>query len=1171
MSNLVAGFLGATPIVAAAQNEAALALTSIRDVRALRPEQAGQARPVRLRGVVTHYDASRSFLFVQDPTGGIHVQVPAAELPLARGQLVALDGVTGSGAFAPFVTQPALRAIESSELPAARPASIPELIAGKYDCQRIEVSGVVTTVEISGGRPVLHLHNGTEHIDIVFRDQRRKEPELLALVDAQVRARGVVAILTRSGGGPRRAQVFVVNREDIQVDRPGSPFPFDRPALPTAQVSPSNTAHRVKLAGQVVSIATNGDFVLRDASGELLIRPELEVPMRAGDSVEALGFPARLRDNTLFLDHAEHRVIAPRFRPKTPETAVAARSANTHSNSTPFAPADPLPLLQSINAISHLAPDEASKGYPVRLRGVVTFFDDAWAMLFIRDQSNGIFVWLSQPGLNLQPGQIVEVTGHTAAGGFVPSIIGGHAVVQAQGELPQPRQLTYEALRAGQEDSQWVNLRGIVRGARAAGARLVLDIATDGGPFDATVSGFTNGVPTNGWVDAEVRVRGVCSVIPNSRRQSIGFRLFVPRPGDVAVLAAAPTEPFQLPVRSAESLFQFGTGKAGHRVKIAGTVTRQLDSSRLFLRDETGGLEIHLLAPEIFKSGDRLEVVGFPTLEEHVPVLQRAIVRANGSGPAPAARAVTIEQAANGAAQADLITLQARLMELSLGPEEPALVLRSGGVIFEALLPGTNAVHAFSDLPAGSLLSLSGIVSTQFDSEGLARGFRLLLQSPQDCVVLDRPPWWTQRHAAMVAAALGVLILASLLWVISLRRRVELQTARIRQALEQESRLELRYRELFDNASDMVFTTDATGHIGTFNKAAEGLTGFARQDALGRSFTTLFGLAATDLPNPEAIEGDGATAARKEFTLRTRDGRLVPVEVSFTALRETGKTPGLQGIARDITERRQAEEAIQQLNHSLEQRVADRTAELQFSNRELEAFSYSVSHDLRAPLRAINGFAEILLKDFGERFDGKARHYLNTVAESGRKMGQLVDDLLAFSRLGRQTLAKAEIDMSDLVRQVAEDLRRGEPDRSVTLRVHALPLAHGDRTLVGQVFLNLIGNAWKFTQKEPQAFIEVGSLNEADGTTFYYVKDNGAGFDMRYSEKLFGVFQRLHRDEEFPGTGVGLAIVQRIVQRHGGRVWAEAAVGRGATFYFTLPHLSQPMTAHSRATENHRF
>ena len=237
---------------------------------------------------------------------------------------------------------------------------------------------------------------------------------------------------------------------------------------------------------------------------------------------------------------------------------------------------------------------------------------------------------------------------------------------------------------------------------------------------------------------------------------------------------------------------------------------------------------------------------------------------------------------------------------------------------------------------------------------------------------------------------------------------------------------------------------------------------------------------------------------------------------------------------------------------NLEKQVVDRTRDLEATNAELESFSYSVSHDLRAPLRAIHGFARILLDDHKEQLDAEAQRLLGVIDQNTRRMGQLIDDLLSFSRLGRTELATARVDMGDLARNVADEVRRSEGERELEIIVGALPPARGDRALLRQVVSNLVSNAAKFTRGRAGARIEVGY--QPDGAEAkYYVKDNGAGFDDRYADKLFGVFQRLHTVEEFEGTGVGLAIVKRIVQRHGGRVWAESKLDQGATFYFTLP------------------
>jgi len=240
------------------------------------------------------------------------------------------------------------------------------------------------------------------------------------------------------------------------------------------------------------------------------------------------------------------------------------------------------------------------------------------------------------------------------------------------------------------------------------------------------------------------------------------------------------------------------------------------------------------------------------------------------------------------------------------------------------------------------------------------------------------------------------------------------------------------------------------------------------------------------------------------------------------------------------------------LTLELEKRVEERTAELAAANKELEAFSYSISHDLRAPLRHIDGFAQILRETYGEQLPPPAQRLLQNVCAGAQRLGRLVDDLLSFSRLSRQPLTKRVASLSGLVRQVLEELQRDREGRDVEIRVAPLPDWRCDPSLLKQVFANLLSNALKFTRHRERAFIEVGYQNRAE-EIICYVRDNGAGFDMQYANKLFGVFQRLHRDEEFEGTGVGLSIVQRIVHRHGGRIWAEAEMDKGAAFYFTLP------------------
>ena len=283
------------------------------------------------------------------------------------------------------------------------------------------------------------------------------------------------------------------------------------------------------------------------------------------------------------------------------------------------------------------------------------------------------------------------------------------------------------------------------------------------------------------------------------------------------------------------------------------------------------------------------------------------------------------------------------------------------------------------------------------------------------------------------------------------------------------------------------------------------------------------------------------------------DGKQAWLETCKVPLHdEQGQVIGILGTYLDITERKQAEDDIRQLNTTLDQRVSERTAQLEAVVSELDAFSYSVSHDLRAPLRAVDGFSRILADDYAARLDDNGLRILGVIRSETQRMGQLIDDLLAFSRLGRQPMDQESIDMHALAQAVFDDLAEREPSRQLRLDLHPLAPACGTRAMVRQVWVNLLGNAIKFTQGREVGEIEVGSREGEDGVPIYYVKDNGAGFDMRYEDKLFGVFQRLHSQQEFAGTGVGLALVQRIVERHGGRIWAEAELQHGATFYFTL-------------------
>jgi PAS domain S-box-containing protein len=350
-------------------------------------------------------------------------------------------------------------------------------------------------------------------------------------------------------------------------------------------------------------------------------------------------------------------------------------------------------------------------------------------------------------------------------------------------------------------------------------------------------------------------------------------------------------------------------------------------------------------------------------------------------------------------------------------------------------------------------------------------------------------------------------------------------------------------------SDDAIYLHDHEGKIISWNNGAEKMYGFSEKEAINMKIWNI--VPEQLLSGMQTVIGDivsGKKIQSQEMQRITKHGKMI--DVIFSASVITDPNGNLKSVAiteREITQQKKADMEIRQLNADLESNVA----QLKATNNELESFSYSVSHDLRAPLRSINGYARIILEDHPAQLDGEVNRLFGIIQGNAKKMGTLIDDLLAFSRLGRRKLSKVPVNFSELAQKVLKDL---DEDGNGRARIHigSLPAAEGDPALLYQVLVNLVSNAIKYSGKRPAPEIGIGS-SESDDEYIYYVRDNGTGFNMAYAHKLFGVFQRLHSNEDFEGTGVGLAIVQRIVVRHGGRVWAEGQPDEGATFYFSLP------------------
>ena len=360
-----------------------------------------------------------------------------------------------------------------------------------------------------------------------------------------------------------------------------------------------------------------------------------------------------------------------------------------------------------------------------------------------------------------------------------------------------------------------------------------------------------------------------------------------------------------------------------------------------------------------------------------------------------------------------------------------------------------------------------------------------------------------------------------------------------------------RYRDLVENSEDLLCTHDLEGNILSVNPAPARTLGYDQSEMLRMNIRDVLA------PEVRAVFEDYLAVLRREgvarglMTVQTKAGQRRVWEYGNTLRTEGVSRPIVRGMAHDVTDRLRAERAVRKLTEDLERRVRERTAQLGAANKELEAFSYSVSHDLRAPLRYIEGFSRSLLERCGEQLDAEGQRYLARIQAGTERMDQLIRDLLGLSRVARAEMMWEVVNLSVLARSIAADLQRSQPQRRVEILIQPGIVARGDARLLHLALENLLANAWKYTGKHPSARIEFGTV-ERDGRPAYFVRDDGAGFDMRYAEKLFGAFQRLHSESEFEGTGVGLATVKRIVSRHEGEIWAEAVVESGATIYFTL-------------------
>jgi signal transduction histidine kinase/CheY-like chemotaxis protein len=748
-------------------------LTTAEQVKRLNRGEAARKYPVRLQGVITCYDLSSQELFVQDETGGvyvkkpIYVREPRVDPPPKLGQIVWVTGVTAPGLRA-IVAEASVEHFGERPLPAPRSVSLAGVLTGKEDANWLEVTGIVRDWFEEKGRIVLLLHWGGQHINLrLGADWPASADVFEPLIGARVRVRGVCSVIYKDGQFDG-AQMVVTRREDLTIEVAAPKDPFSTSAYALKDL-PHESEGLIRVRGKAFATPLDGKVVLQQGSERIMLQFRRHPPIQMGDLVEAVGFLGRDAAGPA-LEKSVGRVLALRGL-----VSPQPDGANPQE--------DYLPLLQFVRDVRNLSEAETQRGYPIRLSGVITYYDPLKGNMFLQDVTNGIYVRSSRPA-PVRAGQLVELTGFSGHG-FAPQVEPTDFRILGEGEMPDARQIPFRDLLTGKEDSQWVMLDGVVRSITQDPTRFVMEVAEGNNHFSVWIPGTIGPELIKKLVNARVRIRGACGSIYNQRRQVLGINLFPPSLAYVKVLDAAPEDPFAGRTVAIKSVHQFKPdARPDRRVKVAGRVTKYQGDKTVFLKDSTGGLRIELSERvESLPVGIEVEVAGFPAVDGLSPWLRHAVLHRAALASSPLTpEVIDGDRILEEDRDADLVQVQAQVLDVARRSDMHVLVLQAGTHIFDALLEQTESPRTFADLQPGSLINVTGVCSVHRDERGQARSFRLLLREPFDVVVVQRPSWWTLRSAMLLLAGVSVVTVGALSWVASLRIRVRRQTDHLRRA-----------------------------------------------------------------------------------------------------------------------------------------------------------------------------------------------------------------------------------------------------------------------------------------------------------------------------------------------------------------------------------------------------
>jgi len=1086
------------------------AITNLEAALGLPPEEARRGYPIKALATVTYCHPQWRTLFVLGDSQGTYIRI-APETPTARpGDIVEIEGATTIANGYSEVKASGVKLTGQRQALVPRRWSLGEILDGRASGQWVEVQGRVLATYPQEERLVIQAMVGTSNL-VAFLLHWRPE-QARQLLGARVRLRGVVSIQQDSQGHPNGTALLAQESEQVQVIESAAVNPLDLPATPISGLAvpkEGEQGRRAHVQAVLQQVLPGWRVAVRDRTGLIRAQCSFKPEFPLDSRVDVIGYPT-LTNGELILTGA---VLLP--------TAAPTRAGNSITLGTP-APNVSLPLLRTVRSVRQLSRNEAARGYPVRLEGIVTYSDPLWWCVFVQDETGAIFTAPASSELEVGFGQHVRVEGVTSAGDFAPTVTKATFTKLADAPTPAPITVALENLLSGQFDCRWVEIQGRVESTLEQDRRLWLHVLTPRGQFRALLAPAISRAQAERLVGARVTLRGSAGGEVNRQGQIIAVRLHIPELSAIHVDEPPAADPFAGPAQSIGDLLRFRAEESiPDRVKVAGWVTSLAAEDSITLEDASGGMLVHLVQRERLPGlGDHVEALGYPAIDNASVALRNACLRILGPGQQPPAITATPEAILSGEHNGRLVRIQARLIEDGSMRPGSTLVLQAGSVVFDALLPATLSLRASQPLVASSHLALTGVCLTRSGQWGQIKSFQLLLRRPEDLIVLTRPPWWNLRRLAWGMGSASLAGVVAVAWGLLLSRKNRLLEEQIRQRQKAEIGLQ-----------------EAQTQLRLAN------------DQLEQRVTvrTLELSQANDLLTNEVEQHK-----RTELELRRTQGKLLEAsrragmaEVATGVLHNVGNVLNSVNVSINVIN--------EHLRSSQTGNLAKVCSLLKDHQADLGAFLTTDPKGRRVPellshLAMAQEEERTSLLGEAQTLTQNVEHVKEIVAmqQSYAKVAGVIEDLPA------ATLVE------DALRMNAGALTR----HSVVVKreFNEVPLVRVDRHKVLQILVNLVRNA-KYAldaADRNDKVLTLGVAMNGTGCVKLVVRDNGVGIAPENLTRIFSHGFTTKKD----GHGFGLHSGALAAKEMGGCLQAfSEGPGTGATFILELPIATETASA----------